>query len=440
MGSLEVITGGQYGSEGKGAIAAWRTIQAAKQGQVLGLRVAGPNAGHTVIGGAGVDTSNTIAPNLCERVEDASAIPAWQTDELLHTGRFAWRLRSVPVAAVVDPRAVVALSAGSEIDLPVLLNEIDMLEAAGYGISGRMYVDEEATLITDEHRYDEKYGRGSWEFVEALGGFGDDEAGPGTGIATGIGSTGKGIGAARADRLWRVPGVRLADNPDAIEALTDRGVLVVPDVADIATSFMRVDRATVIVEGTQGYGLGLRAGHYPYCTSSDCRAIDFLAMAGISPWAALRRDPDGTAWPSPLTVWVCLRPYPIRVGGNSGPLRGETSWDELGLPVEHTTVTGKVRRVGRWDGDLARRAIRANGGPGGVVKVAVTMMDTIVPEIAGWKALPGDQEPAPRFGKEEMSKAATRLAEEVKWLSRECQSPIAAVGTGPDTVLSLNQQ
>lgn len=43
-----------------------------------------------------------------------------------------------------------------------------------------------------------------------------------------------------------------------------------------------------------------------------------------------------------------MRPYPIRVAGDSGdiyPDQVETSWDEIGVEPELTTVTGKIRRV-----------------------------------------------------------------------------------------------
>ena len=68
------------------------------------------------------------------------------------------------------------------------------------------------------------------------------------------------------------------------------------------------------------------------------------------------------------------------MAGNSGPLKGETSWEELGLEPERTTVTNKVRRVGDWDPELLEEAIRANGGGGwnSGVSLAVTMGVVIV--------------------------------------------------------------
>lgn len=56
-GALAVVVGGQYGSEGKGAIAAQLSAKAPGGSEHVAIRVAGPNAGHTVIGPEAVDTS-----------------------------------------------------------------------------------------------------------------------------------------------------------------------------------------------------------------------------------------------------------------------------------------------------------------------------------------------------------------------------------------------
>jgi adenylosuccinate synthase len=171
----------------------------------------------------------------------------------------------------------------------------------------------------------------------------------------------------------------------------------------------------VVIEGTQGYGLGLHTAQYPQVTSSDCRAIDFLGMAGISPWD-LRV--------SPFEVIVVARTFPIRVAGNSGPLFEETTWEKLGLPPEHTTVTNKIRRVGGWDSDLLREAVVANGGGGwnSDVKLAITMLDQLYPDV---KDVADD----------------TRWGDDAKlWLQDvqdEYEVDIAYVGVGPDTMVEV---
>lgn len=325
MGKLIVVAGAQFGSEGKGAVADHLTRPHNAQADVIAVRVAGPNAGHTVYG--------ECPPNCSEG-----------SDHIFNGVQIGhpWRLRSVPVSAVNNPEADLVIAAGSEIDLEVLAGEVSELDAAGYRVTDRLIIDWQATILERRHIAEEQA---------------DD-------IQARLGSTAKGIGASRADRIWRKAAI--AGHEPSISSF------IRMNVADILYRNLELG-ATVMIEGTQGYGLGLHAGHYPQCTSSDARAIDFLAMAGLSPW-----HPSVTEF----EVWLAARVRPIRVAGNSGRLKGETSWQDLGLPEEYTTVTKKVRRVGEWDADLVRAAVLANGGSP-VVRLAVTMVDTIYPDLAG---------------------------------------------------------
>jgi len=334
MGKLQVVVDGQYGSTGKGAVAAHLARQREAQGMAA-VRVAGPNAGHTAVDRRGV----------------------------------RWALRQIPVAAVVNNSATLYIAAGSEIDISVLLDEAARLEAAGHAVYDRLIIDPMATILEPRHQQAEA------ELVGA------------------IGSTGKGIGAARADRIMR--GARLVRDTD----LADRFEIApaAPELLDALD-----DGQLVQIEGTQGHALGLHHPNYPQVTSSDCRAIDFLAMAGVMPWDE-RVDQ--------FEVWLVFRPYPIRVAGNSGPLKGETTWEALGLPEEKTTVTQKVRRVGLWDPDLAREAVAANGGPGPHLRVALTMADQLSPEVAGTTSVADLTPPVLEFidGMEELLRTQVRL-------------------------------
>jgi len=311
MGEIVVVVGGQFGSEGKGEVAGWLAREAYKSGEdLIAVRVAGPNAGHTV--------SDPDRPG--EQIA----------------------LRQIPVAAVTHPDAQLVIAAGSEIDWAVLQGEIDMLEQEhDIEVQGRLLIDPAATMIDREHTLTEQE------------------------MATQGRSTGKGIGAARAARLMR-------------RART-HGRGVVPGAGGVTAGIMRDELAKgakVLVEGTQGYGLGLHTPYYPLTTSSDCRAIDFLAMAGLSPWG---REVDR------VTVWVVIRNWAIRIAGDSGPLADETSWEELGVEPEYTTVTKKVRRVGGFHGEVVRAAVLANGGPGDRVRVALTHLDHQFPMLADWE-------------------------------------------------------
>lgn len=290
MGRLIVVVGGQYGSEAKGrAVQALAERAEPDRNAVAVMRVGGPNAGHCV----------------------------YDRDGNLH------KLRQYPAGAVV-PNVRLLIGPGSEVDANLLGAEATQLAHLDAG--ERLSVDHRATLLEPAHQHAEA----------------------GNGLNGTIGSTQSGVGAARADRIWRTASLWGGhEHTDQIAYnLLDWG-------------------GTLIVEGVQGYGLGQHAGHYPYCTSINCRAIDMLAMAGVNPWGREVTE---------FEVWVVFRTRPIRVAGNSGPLHGETTWDKVGIEPEITTVTKRVRRVGTWDQQLAYQAVMSNGGPE-KVKIWLSMID-----------------------------------------------------------------
>ena len=381
--TLQVVVGGQYGSEGKGAVAAWLCGERQNE-PLLAVRVGGPNAGHTVIGRCppGCANSGEMLTGR-EHVWDQKRTAQWGQDA--HSpDNHPWRLRQVPVAAVSNPRASLMIAAGSEIDPAVLHSEIAQLDAAGYKASARLFISGQATVIEPGHQAAERVMAGNGS------------------------STGKGIGAARAGRAMRT--ARLARQlPDIGRGLTSHEHQLI---------MSHLERGRVLVEGTQGYGLGSHAGYYPDCTSGDCTAVDMLAMAGISPWVVSRDE---------LEIWVVYRAYPIRIAGNSGPMRHETTWEALGLPQELTTVTRKVRRVGEWDDILARRSAMANGAGSKCVRAALTMADHWIPGLAGVSGAAGL---ARADWNEELSRRIQHV-EEATGLRVEL------VGTGPDSMIDL---
>lgn len=344
MGSqmtLQVVVGGQFGSEAKGAVTAAICADEVSAGhRVTVVRVGGPNAGHS----------------------------AYDPE-----GRL-WALRQVPAGMVVDPEVRGVIADGSEIDLEVLDTEIRELESAGHKVRGRLIVSGEATIIDDAHKARE------------------------TELIAAVGSTGKGIGAARAGRLMR-NAQRVLDLTGPELTQLPRGVPIAAsgELGPYLTGIAREYGEVVVVEGTQGYGLGLHAGFYPQCTSGDVRAVDAVAQCGINPWG-----------PISLSVHVVVRPYPIRVAGNSGPLRGETTWAELGLGEELTTVTRKVRRVGEWDHVLVANALAANG-PG--AKLAVSMID----QLPGHTEREGDSRRLTEAGWNWLRSLEEELLTTVRW-------------------------
>jgi adenylosuccinate synthase len=232
-----------------------------------------------------------------------------------------WALRQLPVS-VLSPGTIAILPPGAFIDPEILRNEVKALRLDRH----RLIVSRYATVITDQ----------------------DKEAERKAGLITQIGSTGSGTGAALIRRISRLgkQAVQASEHPALRDYLGDTSV------------FMRETlnkNRWIVIEGSQGFGLSLlHGGYYPKATSRDTTAGAFLGEAGLSP-----RDVED--------ITLVLRAYPIRVAGDSGELMGETTWAKIaktaGLPegyCEHTTVTKKVRRVGKFDAKLVKRAIEVN--------------------------------------------------------------------------------
>jgi len=229
-------------------------------------------------------------------------------------------LRQVP-AGIARSDALLLISAGCVVDEDLLLSEM-----AELGLPReRLVVDPRAVLVSAEDRRNEE-----------------------PGIAT-IGSTASGTGAALIRRMLRRSDVPLVGGSERL-----RSTVRIEPVAPVLHG--HIDRGgDVIVEGTQGFGLSLLHGpHFPFATSRDTTASGFAMEVGLSP-----RDVT--------TICVVVRTFPIRVGGNSGPLKDEISWEDVrqssGAPVavpEYTSVTKRLRRVGRFDIDLVRAACRYN--------------------------------------------------------------------------------
>jgi len=315
---IDVVVGGAYGSESKGRVTAaliGQIYTAQPDAYVTCIRVAGPNAGHIVW-----------------------ATPPKPKDGPRPTEPEKFAMRQIPVG-FVHPHCRLYIGPGSEVNPDVLSDELNMLEQAGYhNIRERLYISPQATWLTHDHIAAEKS------------------------LVGAIGSTGKGIGAARADRLMRNAKL-ISEFPTIGDLIPERNLV------ELHEQINAVNNERVVIEGTQGFGLGLHAGHYPKCTSSDCRAIDMMAMSGVTPWSTVD---------TLVNIHLVIRPFPIRVAGDSGPLAGETNWADLGLPVEYTTVTQKPRRVGQFDPELVQRAVIANGADR--VQLHLAMADQLVPE------------------------------------------------------------
>lgn len=323
MANITVL-GVQWGDEGKGKIV-----------DLLGDRFdlvvrfqGGSNAGHTVV----IDGRKTI-------------------------------LRQVPSGVLgAVPRCVIAN--GCVVDPEALLAELDMLSQQGFRLAGRFFVSSRAPLVMPWHRLLD---------VWAEERRGDRK----------IGTTGKGIGPAYADKIGR-EGMRVGDLLDpertnrlagrAIEAVNELAVAIyhqepldpADTLAEIAawaealkpyivdsTDLLHEAVASgkkILFEGAQGTMLDIDHGTFPYVTSSNTSIGGVCIGTGLPP-----RVLDG--------VLGIVKAYCTRVGEGPFPSEdfggaGQRLRDAGG---EYGSVTGRPRRCGWFDAVAARYAAAING-------------------------------------------------------------------------------
>ena len=219
MGKLTVLVGGQYGSEGKGAVAA----HVANNYQ-MHVRVGSPNAGHTIY---------------------------WRDNKHV--------MQSIP-CGWINPNARIVIGRGALLNMKQLTKELIHIMEYYPNFLNRLRIDAEAGIL------DERFHR--------------MEGGVNGEMHARIGSTGEGVGPARIARLKRDPnkfklfkdvaeeyGLEkccMYDTPSAVADMQDNG-------------------GNVLIEGTQGSGLSLLHSNWPYCTSIDTNAAGIISEVGIAP-------------------------------------------------------------------------------------------------------------------------------------------------------------
>jgi len=335
-----VVVGGQYGSEGKGKLSAFVTLNEEID---ICVRCGGPNSGHSFVS---ADGTNVVLRQLS-------------------TG-------------FVRPQTRLLIPAGALVNLEVLLSELERfhLNPSRVGIDRNAVIIEQVDLAQEaELKLRER-----------------------------ISSTLSGVGAAVARRALRGSNVRLAR--EAAESCSWLRPLIVDVAAEVNRA---VDRGkAILIEGTQGFGLSLyHSPHYPHVTSRDTTAAGFLSEAGISPRCVTE-------------IVVVFRTFPIRVAGKqAGYMNDEIDWEtiqrESGYPdpvTEYTTVTGKLRRVARFDWDLAKTAVTLNR-PTSLAITGLDYLNYANRGVESWRELD--------------SKAQDFVAR----LEAETGTPARYLGTGP---------
>ena len=287
----------------------------------------------------------------------------------------------------VNEASELLIGAGVLVDPERLLEEVEMT-----GCGDRIHVDPRCAVIEEKHR----------ELDSQTGGR--------------IGTTGSGCGPANADRVNRVAR-QAKDFPELKDYLTD----VPQKVNDVIAG-----GGEVLVEASQGFGLSLYYGNYPYVTSKDTSASTAAADMGLGP---TRVD----------EVYVIYKAYMSRVGKDpyvkplsDNEIEASSLWSRIletaksdGIEGgndneviasylgEVGTVTGRPRKVAAFDVDLARYSSMVNGA----TQICLTCIDKLFPESAGATSVDA-------LGDEAM--------EYIRSLQEGVGVKVSLVSTGPD--------
>ena len=315
----DLIVGIQWGDEGKGKI----VDRLAQEYDMVCRSQGGHNAGHTI----------------------------W-----VDGVKFALHL--IP-SGVLNPHAINVVGNGVVLSPESIIKEMVQFE----GLEGRLYISDKAHLNLKYHALID-------QAKERLKG---DKA---------IGTTGKGIGPAYADKINRT-GFRVGellnptklcasiityfeqnraifdiyeiDTPKEVDLLTElegyKEILApfITDTTQMVWKALDADKR-ILLEGAQGTMLDIDHGTYPYVTSSATVSAGACTGLGI--------NPKDIGKVTGIVKAYCTRvgngPFPTEDLGEDGKRLGEQGH-------EFGTTTGRARRCGWFDAVATRYASRLNG-------------------------------------------------------------------------------
>jgi len=331
-----IITGAQFGDEGKGKV----VDLMAGDYDIVARFQGGDNAGHTV------------------KVKDE-----------------IYKLHLIPSGFLLDSR--VLIGPGTVLNPEVMVEEIRMLEEAGVKVSAeKLGIDGKTSIIMPYH-------------IE-LDGLREATR------SEKIGTTKRGIGFAYIDKIARdevnfsdlIDEKRLqqrlsnlaSQKEDEIKAmggdpsivtessLVDRyislGRELAPYIADVSYEINNAldEGKNVLAEGAQGSHLDVIHGTQKFVTSSSTIAGSACANLGVGPTRVNE-------------VLAIVKAYITRVG--AGPLPTEQEGDAgqhlHDVGHEFGTTTGRSRRCGWFDMPLAKKSVYLNG----YTSIALTKLDVL---------------------------------------------------------------
>ena len=391
-----IVIGAQWGDEGKGKVVDVLSAQADLVVRFGG----GANAGHTI----------------------------W-------VGGSKFVLHLIP-SGIMHPTCRNVIGGGCVVDVEALLDEMEGLATAGIATTpDRLLLADNAHVVTPYHRAIDKLSGGK------------------------IGTTGRGIGPAYADKARRI-GVRLADLRDdtlvdhlkaqrelhgamaralgasedmpplgeVIARLQAAGQRLHDHIGDPVPVLVSANRANlkVLYEGAQGVLLDVDHGTYPFVTSSNTTVAG--ATSGLGVYTPFERR---------IAV---VKAYTTRVGNGPFPteLQGEQDDRLRAKGQEFGATTGRPRRCGWLDVVLLKRAFAMNG----FTHIALTKLDVLAGFGPIQVAVDSDAAGARLYREFEGFDADLRQAQTmaelppacqtlVAFLEQELQAKMLMVSTGP---------
>ncbi len=331
--SVTAVIGSQWGDEGKGKVVDYLAEQADYVARFNG----GNNAGHTVINQYGT-----------------------------------FKIHLVP-SGIFAQNAVGLIGGGVVIDPAVLLEEIEMLNKAGVGVEGRLWISPRAHLIMPYHKI--------------LDGLYEEAKGAGA-----TGTTRRGIGPVFADKV-SYNGIRWSDfgskafesrlqvqlelknkiigalDGKAIryeqvrDAYRDYYLKLKPYIRELFSLVQDGLKAGkhFLLEQAMGTFLDTDWGTYPFVTASTTIPSAASAGLGIPPRYI-------------TNVVAVTKAYTTRVG--AGPLPTEIHDMESNAYrkfAETAATTGRTRRVGWLDLEIIRTAVQLSGA----TELCLTKLDVL---------------------------------------------------------------
>lgn len=285
-------------------------------------------------------------------------------------------------AGILNQNATTVIGNGVVVDLDVLYEELDGLQARGVDVAHPL-ISANAHIITPIHTTMDKV-------TERFAG------------KKRIGTTGRGIGPAYSDKVNRI-GIRAQDllDPDhlrdkveaalvqknqlllkvynrraieaepIVESLLGHAERLKPHIVDAGRLLNDALDAgkTVLFEGAQAHFLDVDHGTYPYVTSSNPTAGGVCTGTGVGPTRLDRVIGIAKAY----TTRVGEGPFPTELFDADGEKLRETGG-------EFGATTGRPRRCGWFDALLVEQAVKING----CTDIYLTKLDI----LSGWDGIP----------------------------------------------------